>query len=50
MEKSGQLTAWADLLPRKEPPGTYWIASWVHPRAGLDAMEKRKNSINCPCR
>jgi hypothetical protein len=23
-------------------PGTHWIGGWVDPRAGLDAVEKRK--------
>jgi hypothetical protein len=23
-------------------PGTHWIGGWVGPRAGLDAVEKRK--------
>jgi hypothetical protein len=27
---------------RERAPGTYWIRSWVGPRAGLDAVVKRK--------
>jgi hypothetical protein len=42
MEVSGQLHTPAALLPGKEPPGTHWIGGWVGPRAGLDAMVKRK--------
>jgi hypothetical protein len=30
------------FTPRERAPGTHWIGSWVGPRAGLDAMEKRK--------
>jgi hypothetical protein len=41
MEVSGQLHAPAALPPGKGP-GTYWIGGWVGPRAGQDAMEKRK--------
>jgi hypothetical protein len=25
-------------------PGTYWIESWVGPRAGMEAVKKRKIS------
>jgi hypothetical protein len=42
MEVSGQLYALAALPPRKRAPGTYWIGGWVGPRAGLDAVSKRK--------
>jgi hypothetical protein len=28
---------------RKEVPGTHWIGSWMGPRTGVDAMEKRKS-------
>jgi hypothetical protein len=35
------------LYPRKRAIGTHWIGSWVGPRAGLDAMEKRKISFSC---
>jgi hypothetical protein len=30
------------FISRKRAPGTHWIGSWVGPRTGLDAMEKRK--------
>jgi len=33
---------------RKNPTRTYWIESSVHPRAGLDAVPKRRDP--CPCR
>jgi hypothetical protein len=39
MEVNGQLHAPIALLPRKQP---HCIGGWMGPRAGLDAMEKRK--------
>jgi hypothetical protein len=33
--------------PWENVPGTHWIGGWVGPRAGLDAVEKKKS---CPCR
>jgi hypothetical protein len=30
------------FTPREIAPGTHRIGGWVGPRAGLDAMEKRK--------
>jgi hypothetical protein len=30
------------FTPRERAPGTYWIGGWVGPRAGLDAVVKRK--------
>jgi hypothetical protein len=36
------------LYPQKRAPATYWIRGWVGPRAGLDAMVKRKNSQPLP--
>jgi hypothetical protein len=30
------------FTPREWAPGTHWIGGWVGPRAGLDAVEKRK--------
>jgi hypothetical protein len=30
------------FTPRKSAPGTHWIGGWVGPRAGLDAVVKRK--------
>jgi hypothetical protein len=38
---------WSDprpgrFTPRERDPGTHWIGSWVAPRAGLDAVVKRK--------
>jgi hypothetical protein len=30
------------IIPRETAPGINWIGSWVGPRAGLDAMVKRK--------
>jgi hypothetical protein len=39
---SGQLHAPAALPPGEKAPATRWIGSWVDPRVGLDAVEKRK--------
>jgi hypothetical protein len=36
-EVSGQLHATVAFTP-----GTHWIGGWVDPRAGLDAVEKKK--------
>jgi hypothetical protein len=30
------------FTPRERAPGTRWIGGWVGPRAGLDAVSKRK--------
>jgi len=42
MEVSGQLHTQAALLPEKELPSTHWVGGWVGPRAGHDAVGKRK--------
>jgi hypothetical protein len=36
---------WSALRPGEIPPGTHWIGDWVGPRAGLDAVEKRKTLL-----
>jgi hypothetical protein len=36
------------FTPRERATGTHWIGGWVGPRAGLDAVVKRK--IPSPCR
>jgi hypothetical protein len=41
---SKQLLAPAAFLPCKEPPGTHRTGGRVGPRAGLDAVAKRKNA------
>jgi hypothetical protein len=38
---------WSDsrpdnFTPGERAPGTHWTGGWVKPRAGLDALEKRK--------
>jgi hypothetical protein len=30
------------FTPGERVPDTYWIGGWMFPRAGLDAVEKRK--------
>jgi hypothetical protein len=30
------------FTPRERDSGTYWIGGWMGPRAGLDAVVKRK--------
>jgi hypothetical protein len=32
---------WSASLSGRFTPGTHWIGSWVGPRTGLDAVEKR---------
>jgi hypothetical protein len=41
LEVSGQFIAAAALSPGKSP-STHWKGSWVGPRAGLDAVAKKK--------
>jgi hypothetical protein len=36
------------FTPGEGALGNHWIGGWVDPRAGLDALEKRK--ISYPCR
>jgi hypothetical protein len=38
------------FTPRGIPPpfGTHWIGGCVCPRAGLNAVQERKNSCSCP--
>jgi hypothetical protein len=43
MEVSGELHASAALPPRERAPGTHWIGGRVDPRAGLDAVAKRRD-------
>jgi hypothetical protein len=42
MEMSGRLHAPAAFSLGKELLCTHWIGGWVSPRAGLDAVKKRK--------
>jgi hypothetical protein len=44
----GELSASCALhfVPRERAPDTDWIEEWVGPRAGLDALGKRK-IFNC---
>jgi hypothetical protein len=44
MEVSGTLTA---LLPGGRAPGTHWIGDCLGPKAGLDAVARRKNPNPC---
>jgi hypothetical protein len=36
------------FTPRERAPGTHWIGGWLDPRAGLDAVVKKK--VPSPCR
>jgi hypothetical protein len=47
MEVSGQLHAPA-ALSGVRAPGTHWIGGWVRPKAGLEAVVKKINSITEP--
>jgi hypothetical protein len=42
LEVSGQLHAPTALPPGERAPGTHWIGGWVGPKAGIDAVKKRK--------
>jgi hypothetical protein len=35
----------ASRLGHFRDPGTHWIGGWVDPRAGLDAVEKKKKLL-----
>jgi len=41
------VTCPGSFTPRERAPGTHWIGGWVVPRAGLDAMVKRKIPSSC---
>jgi rubredoxin len=47
MDVCGYVYAPAALPPRERAAGTHWIQGWMGPRAGLDAVVKRK--IPSPC-
>jgi hypothetical protein len=34
------------LYPGERAAGTHWIGGWVGPRAGLDAVEKRRSGLS----
>jgi hypothetical protein len=44
MDVSGQLHAPGRFTPGEIASGTHRIGGWVEPRAGLDAVKKRKIS------
>jgi hypothetical protein len=35
------------FTPKERAPGAHWIGEWVNPRAGLDAVVKRKIPRHC---
>jgi hypothetical protein len=35
-------TTHSRFTPGERASGTHWIGGWVHPRTGLDNMEKRR--------
>jgi hypothetical protein len=35
------------FTPKQSAPGTQWIGAWVGPRAGLEAVVKRKVLSSC---
>jgi hypothetical protein len=43
MEVCGQLHVPGRFTPRERAPGILWIGGWAGPRAGLDAVVRRKN-------
>jgi hypothetical protein len=47
MKVTGQFHAPVALLPRERATGTQWIGDWMGPRAGLDAVVKRKIPSQC---
>jgi hypothetical protein len=48
MEVSGAASRPEGFTPRERALGTHWIGGWVGPRAGLDAVVKRKKSLHSP--
>jgi hypothetical protein len=44
MKVSDQLLAPGGFTPEEKSPDTHWMGGWVGPRAGVDAVEKRKIS------
>jgi hypothetical protein len=48
MKVSGQVLVSAALPPGVRARDIKWIGGWVDPRAGLDAVTKRKNPIIVP--
>jgi len=38
----GQFHAPSAFTPGERAPRTHWIGGWLNPRAGLDAVAKRK--------
>jgi len=48
MDVSGELHTPVVLSSGGESPYTNWIGGWVDPRAGLDAVAKRKNPTIAP--
>ena len=49
MEVSGQLHDLAALPPGKRAPGAHRTGGYEDPKAGMDALEKRKKKVSCCC-
>jgi hypothetical protein len=45
MKESDKIHAHCRFNPEEGAPGTHWIGGWVGARAGLDAVEERKNLL-----
>jgi hypothetical protein len=49
MEDSGQLHDVAALPPVNRAPNAHRTGGYVDPKAGMDALEKKKKKVSCSC-
>lgn len=49
MDISGQLHDLAALPPGNKAPNAHRTGGYVDPKAGMDALEKRKQKVSCSC-